>query len=199
MKNIHLIVVGTASLLLLSGCSTKQPEIAKAQTDCIIQGEDAPTWVCGNDQKIADNMYYGVGSASMSKIGYGYTSREANADARSVLAQRIETEIKDKIEHFSRSTGVASNEIADKVSTQVSKQVAKVSLSDSKQIRSWEHPKNGSLFVMLSVEKNNVNRAARQGVLSSFKNNDAQWQQLQSKEAIEGLEKEFTLIDPKLI
>ena len=80
MKNIHLIVVGTASLLLLSGCSTKQPEISKAQTDCIIQGEDAPTWVCGNDQKIADNMYYGVGSASMSKIGYGYTSRGANAD-----------------------------------------------------------------------------------------------------------------------
>lgn len=180
-----------STVLLLSGCSTKQPDISKAQAECVIQGEEAPNWVCGNDQKIDGNLFYSVGSASTSKLGYSFTLREANADARSNLAQRVETEVKDKIERFARSTGVEKNEVADKVSTQVSKQVAKVTLTDSTQIRSWEHPKSGALFVMIAVDKNNVNHAAKQGLLSSYKNDSALWQQLQSEKALKGLEEEF--------
>lgn len=185
-------ILAASILIALTGCTTKKSvDYQKPQSECEIDGISAPSWVCGNDQSPPGGVYLGIGSAPMSKLGYGFTVREAAADARSNLAQRIETSIKDKIERFARSTGVQKNEVADKVSTQVSKQVAKVTLNDSKQIRSWQHPENGALFVMVSVSEENVNREAKSGVLSSYKNNDALWQQIQSKEALAELEAEF--------
>lgn len=191
MKSLA-VACATAALIALTGCSTKTTtDFKKPQTDCVVEGAEAPSWVCGNEQSPPMGTYLGVGSAPTSKLGYGFSVREAVADARSNLAQRIETTIKDKIERFARSTGVQKNEVADKVSSQVSKQVAKVTLNDSKQIRSWQHPDNGALFVMVSVSEDSVNREAKNGVLSSYKNNDALWQQIQSKEALKELEAEF--------
>lgn len=188
---ITLSMIGVTTVVF-TGCSSKEPESIKAQAECQINGSEAPLWVCGNsDPNVNLPIYTAVGSAPMSKIGYSFSVREAEADARSNLAQRVETEVKDKIERFARSTGVASNEVADKVSTQVSKQVSRITLSDSKQIRTWQHPEDKTLFVMISVDRNNVNRSAKQGVLSSFKNDDALWQQFQSEKALKGLEEEF--------
>jgi hypothetical protein len=89
------------------------------------------------------------------------------------------------------STGIAELEVADKVTTQVSKQVAKETLNGSKQISYWENSGDNSIYVLVSVDKDSINKAAKTSVISSYKNEDALWQQFQAKNALESLEKEF--------
>jgi hypothetical protein len=113
------------------------------------------------------------------------------ANGRSNLAQQIETLVKDKVETFTRSTGIAEGETVDTVSSQVSKQVAKVTLNGSKQLAYWQHPENSDIYLLMGVTKESVNTSAKESVVSSFKNQDALWQQFQAKNALENLEKEF--------
>ena len=189
IKNIGMSVV-LSSIVVFSGCSSKEikPEIAEIN-ECIISGEKAPQWACIAPSN--KDIITATGSAFKSKLGHGFSNREALARARSSLAQQIQTEVKDKIEIFMRSTGVTDTEVADKVTTQVSKQVAKVTLNGSKQINYWENSADNSIYVLVSVNQNSINQNVRDKVVSSFKNDDALWQQFQAKNALEKLDKEF--------
>ena len=186
---ISLYIVTIATLVLLTGCSSKDVKSDIIVSECIIDGIKAPIWVCGVYED--KNAYMAVGMAQMSKAGEGFTRREAMADARSNLSQQIETKVKDKVEVFMRSTGVGSSEVVDKVTTQVSKQVAKETLIGSKQISYWRHNAVKNVYVLASISKSNVNKQAKKDVINSFKHDDALWQQFQAKKALIGLEKEF--------
>ncbi len=189
MKFMMTISAVAAVLMLgISGCSDKKPE-PEEDFKCRIAGSLAPEWACGNAS--IDGAITAVGSAPLSKLGQGFSRREAMANGRSNLAQQIETLVKDKVETFSRSTGVAEGEVADKVSTQVSKQVAKVTLQGSKQIKYWQNPSTEDIFVLMSVDESAMNQEIKAQVESSFKNDNALWQQFQAKNALEALEKEF--------
>ena len=187
-KSLSLVFAGVM-VLAVAGCSSKSEPEPLAEGECVIAGVQGPDWACGAYED--ETAYTATGSAVMSKLGNGFTRREAIAVARSNLAQQIETDVKDKVETFMRSTGVGSSEAGDKVVTQVSKQTARVTLSGSKQIAYWENNGDDSIYVLVSVKKDQVNRAAKNEVISSFKNDDALWQQFQAKNALEGLEKEF--------
>ncbi|MEA3374059.1 MAG: LPP20 family lipoprotein [Campylobacterota bacterium] len=186
-----LISLSTALVLGLTGCSSKDTKLAEEEADfrCRIDNALAPEWACGN--AMTEGAITAVGSAPLSKAGQGFSRREALANGRSNLAQQIETLVKDKVETFARSTGVSADEVVDKVSTQVSKQVAKVTLKGSKQIKFWQQPTTKELYVLVGVPEGSVNEAAKESVKSSFKNDNALWQQFQSKQALESLEKEF--------
>ena len=187
MKKNILGFIGLAiAMVLFTGCGDKEPE---PNFHCTIDGTQAPEWVCGNDT--VEGAITAVGSAPLSKLGQGFSRREALANGRSNLAQQIETLVKDKVEMFTRSTGVGSAEVADKVSTQVSKQVAKVTLKGSKQIKYWQQPDTKDIYLLVSVPESSMNAEVKNAVKSSFKNDDALWQQFQSKNALESLEKEF--------
>ncbi len=188
-KEHCLLIALVAIAVTFSGCSDKEPEVAEESFECRIAGTLAPVWACGKSD-IA-GYYTAVGSAPLSKIGHGFSRREALANGRSNLAQQIETLVKDKVETFARSTGIGGNEVADKVSTQVSKQVAKVTLQGSKQVKYWENPVTNDIYLLVSVSKDTINNTVKERVLSSYKNNDALWQQFQAKNALEALEKEF--------
>ncbi len=185
-----VLVALWTTALLFSGCSNKDPEVAEESFECRIAGALAPTWACGNSE--LEGYYSAVGSAPLSKIGHGFSRREALANGRSNLAQQIETLVKDKVETFVRSTGIGADEVADKVSTQISKQVAKVTLQGSKQVKYWENPNSGDIYLLVSIAHDAVNSAAKDRVLSSYKNNNALWQQFQAKNALEALEQEFS-------
>ncbi len=182
-------IVISALLLGMSGCSDKKTQAPEDNFKCRIDGSLAPEWACGNASE--SGALTAVGTAPLSKMGQGFSRREAMANGRSNLAQQIETLVKDKVETFTRSTGIADAEVADKVSTQVSKQVAKVTLQGSKQIKYWQNPSTEDIFVLMSVDESAINQEAVRSVKSSFKNDDALWQQFQSKQALESLEKEF--------
>lgn len=188
MKKIMTIAAFSAALILgIAGCG-EEPK-PKDDFKCRIEGSLAPEWACGNAP--IEGAITSVGSAPLSKLGQGFSRREAMANGRSNLAQQIQTLVKDKVESFTRATGVGSAEVADKVSTQVSKQVAKVTLQGSKQIKYWQNPTTKDIFVLMSVAEASMNEEVKRSVQSSFKNDNALWQQFQSKNALEALEKEF--------
>jgi len=190
MKNTLISVFMTALMALsFTGCSNKQPETEEADLRCRIDGVLAPEWACGN--AAYEDSVTAVGSAPLSKLGQGFSRREAMANARSNLAQQIQTLVKDKVETFSRSTGVGGTEVADKVSTQVSKQVAKATLNGSKQLKYWQNSNTKDLYVLVGISENDLNKEIKDQVKSSYKDDDALWQQFQSKQALESLEKEF--------
>ena len=191
-KNIALIAVVA---LTFSACSDKEPEPKKEAYNptfqCKQEGVLAPRWTCIPE---VEGFYAGVGVAEKSAAGIAHMRRVALMNGRSDLAQQIQTQVKDKIEGFTRATGNGSAETVDKVTTAVTKQVAKVDLQGSKAIDMWEAP-SGALYMLVTVPKENVNKevqkAYKKAVDSSFKNDDALWQQFQSKQALESLEKEF--------
>ena len=185
-KYLNTAAFCAALMLSVTGCNDKTPEPNFA---CTIDGSRAPEWVCGNSG--VEGAITAVGSAPLSKLGQGFSRREALANGRSNLAQQIETLVKDKVELFTRSTGVGGAEVADKVSTQVSKQVAKVTLKGSKQVKYWQQPDTKDIYLLVSVPEASMNAEVKNAVKSSFKNDNALWQQFQSKNALESLEKEF--------
>jgi len=189
-KFVGSLVLATALAATFVGCSSKEVEPKKATFECQQDGVSAPEWTC-NPSVGAEGTITELGSAPYSKLGAGFTRREALANARSNLAQQIESLVKDKVETFSRSTGVGAAEVADKVSTQVSKQVAKTSLKGSKQINFWQNPQNKTIYILVGMDESAMNEEIKNSVKSSYKNDNALWQQFQSKNALESLEKEF--------
>jgi len=192
MKKFASSLVLTAALAAtFTGCADKE---ANPNDDvvfnCVQDGVRAPQWTCMPDSSV-EGAVTDMGSAPYSKLGAGFTRREALANARSSLAQQIEALVKDKVETFTRSTGIGGKEVADKVSTQVSKQTAKVSLRGSKQINFWQHPQNKTMFVLVGMQEGDMNEEIKNSVRSSYKNDEALWQQFQAKNALEALEKEF--------
>ncbi len=185
------LALAAALATTFTGCADKE---AKPSEDvvfnCEQDGVRAPQWTCMPDSGV-EGAITDIGSAPYSKLGAGFTRREALANARSSLAQQIEALVKDKVETFARSTGVGGKEVADKVSTQVSKQTAKVSLKGSKQINFWQHPQNKTMFVLVGMQESDMNEEIKNSVRSSYKNDEALWQQFQAKNALESLDKEF--------
>jgi hypothetical protein len=192
--------LATAALLVLTvtACSDKKPqpkEEQKAQAynptfQCKQENVLAPRWTCIPE---VDGFYAGVGVAEKSAAGIAHMRRVALMNGRSDLAQQIQVQVKDKIEGFTRATGNGSAETVDKVTTAVTKQVAKVDLKNSKALDMWQAP-SGAIYMLVVVPKAEVNKEVKKavnGAASSFKNDDALWQQFQSKQALEALEKEF--------
>jgi len=188
-----LLSLSTMAVLGLTGCGGEEPkpkavDPVEADFRCHKEGVLAPEWTC---TPLYDGSYAEVGSAPMSAAGENFSRREALANGRSNLAQQIETKVKDKVETFVRGTGIGAGESVDKVTTQVSKQVAQVTLKGSKQVKYWQNPKTDTIYVLMAVSESSVNDNVKASVKTSFKNDEALWQQFQSKNALESLDKEF--------
>ena len=192
IKTLSSIAFTALAVMLYTGCS-KEPSTTTVEYkqdsnfQCKQEGVAAPQWTCIPNIKSA---YAGVGIAPNSAAGMGHMRRVALANGRSDLAQQINTLVKDKVEVFTRATGNGSQETVDAVSTSVSKQVAKIDLQNSKAVDMWNAP-SGALYMLVAVPESAVNSEVKNAVRSSFKKDDALWQQFQSQQALENLEKEF--------
>lgn len=189
IKTLSSIVLAGLVAATITGCGGAQPEPKQEEPDFRCKQEDqlAPQWTC---VPMVEGAYAGVGIAQKSAAGMGHMRKVALANGRSDLAQQIKSQVKDKVEAFTRTTGVGDNETVDQVATAVTKQVAKVDLSGSKAVDSWTSAK-GTLYLLVTVPEATVNGEVKEAVKTSFKNDQALWQQFQSKQALEGLDKEF--------
>jgi hypothetical protein len=198
MKRIWLSsVLSALTAIGFNGCGGEDPkpepqpvEVPLPIAECTIGRAEAPSWACSMPGGY-DDMITSVGRAGMSEAGAGFTHSNAMSNGRSNLAQQIETLVKEKVETFTRSSGIAENETADTVSAEVSKQVAEMSLNGSKQLAYWQNPDNSDLYILMGVTKESVNNSAKESIRSSFKNRAALWQQFQTKNAHETLDKAF--------
>jgi len=195
MKLTHISKIALSLLVAsaITGCSSKEapaPQKAAQIQGCKIENTKAPMWACIPE---VEGYYAGVGVAEKSAAGIAHMRRVALMNGRSDLAQQIQTQVKDKMEGFTRATGNGAAETVDKVTTAVTKQVAKVSLKGSKAVDYWEAP-SGAIYMLVTIPEENVNQEVKKAVksvASSYKNDNALWQQFQSKQALEALDKEF--------
>jgi hypothetical protein len=187
IKNFKIVAMAAVVAAVLTGCG-ETPKPAQADFSCKQDGVSAPEWTCNPSSY--EGAIVGLGSAPISKAGTNFTRNNAMAQARNDLAFQIETQVKAKVESFVRGTGVGEKEVVDSVATQVSKQLANVTLNGSKQLQSWNSPKN--MYILVGVPNDVVNKEAKKEIVESSHNNkDALWQQFQSKQALESLDKEF--------
>jgi len=113
-----------------------------------------------------------------------------NANARDELARMIEIRVKNMVKNFMQVTGVGDAETVDRVSAQVSKQVAYQTIRGSRQVALWRSP-CGELFVLVSVDPDMVKDFIKTQVETSLKNEQALWQLYQAKKAYQELDREI--------
>jgi len=187
IKTISTIALAGLIAATISGCGEQPKPAQEASFACKQENVLAPKWTC---VPMVEGAYAGVGVAKKSAAGMGHMRRVALANGRSDLAQQIKSQVKDKVETFTRTTGNGDAETVDQVTTAVSKQVAKVDLQGSKGVDAWTAP-SGTLYLLVTVPEATVNGEVKNAVKTSFKNDQALWQQFQSKNALEDLDKEF--------
>lgn len=188
IKTISSIAIAGLLAAAITGCSKEaKPQEATFDNRCKQENVLAPEWTC---RPFVDDAYAGVGVAQKSAAGMGHMRRVALANGRSDLAQQIESKVKDKVSLYTGTTGVAGSETVDQTTEAVTKQVAKVDLVGSKGVDVWTAP-SGALYMLVTVSTNETNKQIKDNIKTSFKNDQALWQQFKAKNALEELEKEF--------
>lgn len=187
IKMISSLAFAGLVAVSITGCGGSEAKPAEADFRCKQEGVLAPKWTC---VPTVEGAYAGVGIAQKSAAGMGHMRRVALANGRSDLAQQIQAQVKDKVETFTRTTGVGDRETVDQVNTAVSKQIAKVDLKGSKGVDAWNAP-SGALYMLVTIPESGVNNEVKKAVKTSYKNDEALWQQFQAKQALDSLDKEF--------
>ena len=185
-KILGFAVAGIAGAMFVTSCGEKkQAKTGFEGNPCF---KDAPSWVLSPDTsglKLA-----AVGSAKLSKAGLQFTRTEAISQARDELARMIEVRVKNMVKNFMQVTGVGDSETVDRVSAQVSKQVAYQTIRGSKQKEIWMSPCN-ELFVLVTVDPDMVKEFIKAQVETSLRNEQALWQLYQARKAYEELDREI--------
>jgi hypothetical protein len=200
IKTISSFTLAGVVALAISGCGETTPKVPQqaaqpapapaAVAECTIDNARAPEWACIPEYK---DSYSSIGISMKSAAGDSFMRKRALMNGRDDLAQQIEVDVKNKMESFTRSTGTSDAESVDMVASSVSKQVSHQVLKGSKYVKYWKSPK-GTVYLLVVMPKETVNAEAKKAVkksISSFKNDNALWQQFQSTQAQKSLEEEF--------
>jgi len=185
-KAILFSMAGVLSLSLLSSCAKKEKVATGFEGDPCLK--DAPSWVL--NPQVEGSKVAAVGSAKIGKAGLQFARTEALSNARDELARMIEIRVKNMVKNFMQVTGVGDAETVDRVSVQVSKQVAYQTIRGSRQVAMWRSP-CGELFVLVGVDPEMVKDFIKTQVETSLRNERALWQLYQAKKAHEELEREI--------
>ena len=182
MKRISVVVmVVLCSILMMVGCTEKKVETVAS---------DLPSWVLVPPE----GGICAVGSAKIGAAGTGFARTEAAASARDEIARILNVRVKNMFKNFTETTGVGDEQTVDKVTTSVTKQLAKVDLSGSIIKNVYRDLANKELYVLVAVKPEVVKQVAdtmRQAAVNSFKNEKALWQKFQAKKGQEELENQI--------
>ena len=84
---------------------------------------------------------------------------------------------------YLNTTGIGSDETVDKVATDVSKQVASLSLKGSKQLNVWISEED-DVYILVGVDNSTLNKEVKESVV----NQKALYQEIKAKQAQDDLE-----------
>lgn len=196
MKSNVLWISAVVAGLLLTGCSQKtESTISKdAPSQIVSEFADAPAWV---SEAGIEGAISAVGSAKIGSAGMNFAKTEATGNGRDDLARQIQVNVSNMLKNFTQTTGVGDQQTVDKVVANVSKQLAKQDLSGSKVSKQWIS-KSGTLYVLVVMQDpSKVTAAVKDAVKTSFKNDQALWQQFQAKKAQDELDASLDKLDAK--
>ena len=177
----QLMAISFGLAMILTGCGVTQP----STPTCEIDGAEAPNWVCDGGANMEGGIV-AVGSAEKSPLGISFQRQEAMAAARDEIARQISLKVKNMMKTYMSSTGTGDNQTAERVATSVSKQLASQVLRGSRLLKTWISPK-GTMYVLVGV-KGDIKEMTKQAVKTTFKNDEALWQEFKSKKAQEELD-----------
>ncbi|MDD5059279.1 MAG: LPP20 family lipoprotein [Sideroxydans sp.] len=191
MKKGLVIGTGVALITILTGCVTAEGPAAGSSANaapaqqayddrCKFPGtqELAPGWVC--DEPYPGWDVTAPGSAESTAAGHDFQKQMAMTSGRVALAQQFKVHVANMIKQFAQTTGAAQNETVDKVNASVTMQITEQTLSGSKVLKSVQGP-DGKLWVLMGIDSRSVEELTQTAVKSSMKNDQALWQQFQSK------------------
>lgn len=179
------IIIFLLCFTVAVGCSKKASKIDnKALAD---EFKNAPEWVLDGTK---EGFFSSVGSATIGKSGIQFARTEAMAQGRSELSRQISLKVKDLVNNFTQQIGPGTDYTVDKLSKQISKQVTNETLNGSKQKDLWISP-SSDLYVLVVIDPDIIKQSVRNHVMSSYRNDDAKWQQFQANNGSEELDKEI--------
>jgi len=189
MKKI-LFSSAIIAAMMFTGCGTSNKSISlpKKAMQCQIEGANAPLWVCSGGENMTGGVF-AVASAQKTPLGINFQRQEAMAAARDEIARQISLKVKNMFKSYMSSTGVGNAQTAERVATSVSKQLSYQVLQGSKLLKTWISPK-GTMFVLVGMKKS-IKKALKEATKTTFKNNQALWQEFKAKKAQEELDAEI--------
>ena len=194
-KIMKIIGISGIVLGILTGCSSKNiPDKDLTVNKCIVSSNvEAPKWICTHNldySKEYSNYIIGVGSAPKLP-DLNLQVQEAMGAARDEISQKVSTTVKNMLKKYAATTGTKENLTFEKATEFVSKQLSYSRLNGTKIITSWRNPKNGEIYILMGISKDNAKHAIDSAVKSSFKNNKPLWQKFLASKAYKELNKEF--------
>lgn len=190
-KTIKFAGLTIASVFLLAGCSSKPakekaPEEAAFAQHCeYATGVRAPQWYCDPSM---EGGIAAVGEAKPNPAGDRNLQRTvAMGNARDELARQMELQVKNMLENWARTTGTGDAQTYEANIENVSRQVSQQTLQGSTQIGRWVAP-DGTLVLLVGMREQTK---IEQNIKTSLRNENALWQQFQSKQALDSLDQEI--------
>lgn len=185
LQKMLYITASGALLASLTGCSTLGLSSNK-ETKCV-QEAIAPAWVC---KPYAKDGYAGLGVAEKIEANLPQMKKIALKNARLTLAQEMQSQVKNKLLNFSRTTGLNESEAIGALYISISKQITKKELTLADQVKTWTAP-SGKLYWLVVAPKSSFDEELKSAVKKSYAQDKIAWQPFQSEIALENLEKEF--------
>lgn len=172
---------------VMAGCSSKK-DVTKEEffQPCeFVAGVAAPEWYCNPE---IEGGFAAVGEAKPNAARDNNLQRTmAMANGRDALARDIEVKVQSMLTNWARVTGEGEAQTYESNFENVSRQVSRQSLEGSRQLKRWLAP-DGTLVLLVGVTNNNP---IKNTLKTSLRNEEALWQQFQSKQALDELDKQL--------
>ena len=174
---------------IFTGCSSKDPEtedkkIVTVFDTCVIRGVDAPKWVCGDATAQNVNQLFDVGSATISKLGTGFTQKEASADGKIKLQEQVVSLAQDKIVLFIRRAGLSIGEDIDKAFVfLLSKRIGGKVVEKSRVSEYWKNYHLNQAYAQVVVKKETFQTITEREVLLEIRQKSAYWETFKDRNA----------------
>lgn len=189
-KNIFSLSAIAVTFAVMAGCGGKEVAEQPVQPTFIehceyAPGTQAPEWYC--DPNIEGGMA-AIGEAKANVAGDNNMQRTmAMANGRDALARQTEVKVQNLLTNWSRATGAGEDQTYEANFENVSRQVSKQTLEGSRQLKRWMAPDRTLILLVGMSDSDSI----KDGLKTSLKNEEALWQQFQSKQSLEELDKQM--------
>ena len=176
----------SAASLFLAGCASKGPAFTE---NCEYKaGVQAPEWYCNPEM---DGSVAAIGEARPNPANDMNMQRtQATAAARTALARQMETKVQAMLTDWARTTGAGDAQTYEKNFEDVTRQISQQPLTNTHQLKRWVAP-DGALVLLIGMSAEEAKGQVKNGIKTSMGNKEALWQQFQSQQALESLDKQL--------
>ncbi len=180
MNKIYMSLV-IIFLTVFTGCSSKDPKadekIVTVFDSCMIQGVEAPKWVCGDATAQNVNQLFDVGSATISKLGTGFTQKEAAENGKTKLQEQIEALAQEKIVLFIRRAQLDPKQDVDKAFVfLLSKRIGGKVIKKARVSEYWKNYYLNLAYAQVVVKKESFKNITQREVLLEIRQKSAYWE-----------------------